>query len=175
VIHGAEYVNDEIVGKLGRLGRSQGCPALSPAAARRIIPLIRDGTVLFAYYPPRAAAGAPPSNRRWTQRMKGYSLRLSGASTAHAHACCGFRHSNATDGGLWRPQRRQRHARDGALFPERSRSRNSSGFFCGTQSWHPRRATRSPGASRSRETRCWCAPIPPGGRRWPIPAAGNCT
>ncbi len=51
VIHGAEYVNDEIVGKLGRLGRSQGCPALSPAAARRIIPLIRDGTVLFAYYP----------------------------------------------------------------------------------------------------------------------------
>jgi hypothetical protein len=51
VIHGAEYVNDGIVGRLGRLGRSQGCPALSPAAARRIIPLIRDGTVLFAYYP----------------------------------------------------------------------------------------------------------------------------
>jgi hypothetical protein len=51
VIHGAEYVNDEIVGRLGRLGRSQGCPALSPAAASRIIPLIRDGTVLFAYYP----------------------------------------------------------------------------------------------------------------------------
>jgi hypothetical protein len=51
VIHGAEYVNDGIVAKLGRLGRSQGCPALALAAAPRIIELIRNGTVLFAYYP----------------------------------------------------------------------------------------------------------------------------
>ena len=39
------------VATLGRLGRSQGCPALSPAAAARVIELIRGGTVLFAYYP----------------------------------------------------------------------------------------------------------------------------
>jgi len=51
VMHGAEYVNHEIVAKLGRLGRSQGCPALAPPAAARIIRLIRDGAVLFAYYP----------------------------------------------------------------------------------------------------------------------------
>ncbi len=51
VIHGAEYVNDGIVAKLGRLGRSQGCPALALAAAPRIIELIRNGSVLFAYYP----------------------------------------------------------------------------------------------------------------------------
>jgi L,D-transpeptidase-like protein len=51
VLHGAPYVDPAIVAKLGRLGRSQGCPALSPAAARRVIDLIRDGTVLFAYYP----------------------------------------------------------------------------------------------------------------------------
>jgi len=51
VLHGADYVNAGIVDKLGRLGRSQGCPALSPAAAPRVIELIRDRTVVFAYHP----------------------------------------------------------------------------------------------------------------------------
>ena len=51
VVHGARYVNDDIVGQLGRLGRSQGCPALSEDAAPRIIDLIRDGTVVFSYFP----------------------------------------------------------------------------------------------------------------------------
>jgi hypothetical protein len=51
VVHGADYVGEQVVRRLGRLGRSQGCPALHPAAARRVIDLIRDGTVVFAYYP----------------------------------------------------------------------------------------------------------------------------
>ncbi len=51
VMHGAEYVNDGIVAQLGRLGRSEGCPALSRAGAPRIISLIRGGTVVFSYYP----------------------------------------------------------------------------------------------------------------------------
>ena len=51
VVHGADYVNPSIVQQLGRLGRSQGCPALSRAAAPRIIRLIAEGTVLFAYHP----------------------------------------------------------------------------------------------------------------------------
>ncbi len=51
VVHGAAYVNEGIVGQLGRLGRSQGCPALSEEAAPRIIELIRGGTVVFSYYP----------------------------------------------------------------------------------------------------------------------------
>jgi hypothetical protein len=50
VIHGAPYVSAEAVAQLGRLGRSQGCPALSPTAAPRVIQLIRDGTIVFAYY-----------------------------------------------------------------------------------------------------------------------------
>lgn len=54
VVHGAEYVNDGIVAQLGRLGRSEGCPALNPAAAARIIPLIEGGTVMFSYYPTQA-------------------------------------------------------------------------------------------------------------------------
>ena len=51
VIHGAGYVNPGIVSTLGRLGRSQGCPALSPVAAQRIIDRIKGGTVIFSYYP----------------------------------------------------------------------------------------------------------------------------
>lgn len=49
VIHAADYVNPDIVAALGRLGRSLGCPALSPEVAPRIIDLIKDGTVVFAF------------------------------------------------------------------------------------------------------------------------------
>jgi hypothetical protein len=51
VVHGADYVNEGIIATLGRLGRSQGCPALDRAVARRVIELIRDGTAVFAYHP----------------------------------------------------------------------------------------------------------------------------
>jgi hypothetical protein len=51
VIHGADYVSPETARRLGRLGRSWGCPALAPSVAGRVIGLIRGGTVLFAYYP----------------------------------------------------------------------------------------------------------------------------
>jgi hypothetical protein len=50
VMHGASYVSQAMIARLGRLGRSQGCPALSPTAAARVIPLIRGGTVLYAYH-----------------------------------------------------------------------------------------------------------------------------
>ena len=55
VIHGAQYVNEGIIEQLGRLGRSQGCPALSPAASARIIELIKDGSVVFSYHPSASA------------------------------------------------------------------------------------------------------------------------
>lgn len=51
VIHGADYVSERTITALGRLGRSQGCPALDPRVAQRVINLIRDGTALFAYHP----------------------------------------------------------------------------------------------------------------------------
>ncbi len=60
VVHGADYVAAGIVQRLGRLGRSQGCPAVSPAAAPRIIRLIQDGTVLFAYHPALDSEPAAP-------------------------------------------------------------------------------------------------------------------
>ena len=51
VMHGAPYVGTDSVRALGRLGRSHGCPALRPAIARTVIDTIKDGSLVFAYYP----------------------------------------------------------------------------------------------------------------------------
>ena len=51
VVHGADYVSPEFVRLHGRLGRSQGCPALPVAQAPAIIRTIKGGTVLFANAP----------------------------------------------------------------------------------------------------------------------------
>ena len=51
VMHGAPYVDDGVSLKLGRLGRSHGCPALRPAIARTLIDEIKDRTVLYAWHP----------------------------------------------------------------------------------------------------------------------------
>ena len=53
VMHGAPYVNAEVAARQGRLGRSWGCPALRDAIARELIDTIRDGSVVFSYYPDR--------------------------------------------------------------------------------------------------------------------------
>lgn len=51
VMHGAWYATRAFVTKVGRLGRSEGCPALDPAVARRVIDRIKGGSVVFAYFP----------------------------------------------------------------------------------------------------------------------------
>jgi hypothetical protein len=61
VVHAADYVNQGIVAQLGRLGRSQGCPALNPAVAPRIIGLIKGGTVVFSYFPAPALTATLPA------------------------------------------------------------------------------------------------------------------
>ena len=50
VMHGAPYVRAGME-RLGRLGRSWGCPAVRPAIARQLIDTIKGGTLLLAYYP----------------------------------------------------------------------------------------------------------------------------
>lgn len=47
VVHGASYVSDSTIRALGRLGRSQGCPAVAPELADKVINTIEDKTVLF--------------------------------------------------------------------------------------------------------------------------------
>ena len=51
VMHGAPYVSDDSVQKLGRLGRSWGCPAVRASVARPLIDDLKDGQYVFAYYP----------------------------------------------------------------------------------------------------------------------------
>ena len=51
VIHGADYVNPVQAKKQGRLGRSYGCPALRRAVADGVIDSLKDGQLVFAYYP----------------------------------------------------------------------------------------------------------------------------
>lgn len=51
VMHGAPYVNPEMAQRQGRLGRSFGCPAVRPAVADDMIDTLKDGQLLFAYYP----------------------------------------------------------------------------------------------------------------------------
>jgi L,D-transpeptidase catalytic domain len=50
-MHGAPYVSEASVRKLGRLGRSWGCPAVRASVARPLIDDLKDGQYVFAYYP----------------------------------------------------------------------------------------------------------------------------
>jgi len=47
VLHGADYVSQNMIDQQGRLGRSFGCPAVSPEVADQVIDTIKDKTVLF--------------------------------------------------------------------------------------------------------------------------------
>ena len=51
VMHAAAYADPKVVAGLGRLGRSQGCPAVRPAIAGKLIDTLRRGSYVFAYYP----------------------------------------------------------------------------------------------------------------------------
>ena len=51
VMHGAAYVNADTGKRMGRLGRSWGCPALRAAIAKPIIDVLKDGQFVFSYYP----------------------------------------------------------------------------------------------------------------------------
>ena len=49
VVHGADYVSEDFVKQHGRLGRSQGCPALPMDTHEEIISTIQDRTVLYLH------------------------------------------------------------------------------------------------------------------------------
>jgi L,D-transpeptidase catalytic domain len=51
VIHGAPYVSADTAARLGRLGRSWGCPAVRLGIARELIDRIKGGSAVFAYAP----------------------------------------------------------------------------------------------------------------------------
>jgi hypothetical protein len=47
VVHAAYYVGQSIIEQQGRLGRSEGCTAVSPEVVEQVINTIKDKTVLF--------------------------------------------------------------------------------------------------------------------------------
>lgn len=51
VVHRAHYVDESIIGKIGRLGRSLGCLALSNKVATKVMHTIKGGSLVFCYYP----------------------------------------------------------------------------------------------------------------------------
>jgi peptidoglycan hydrolase-like protein with peptidoglycan-binding domain len=53
VMHQADYATQGAIDANGgaRLGRSQGCPALDPAVAGEVIEAIKNGTLIYSYYP----------------------------------------------------------------------------------------------------------------------------
>jgi hypothetical protein len=50
VVHGAPYVTRSFIKAYGKIGRSQGCPALPAGPHIHIIDTIRGGTCLFQFY-----------------------------------------------------------------------------------------------------------------------------
>jgi hypothetical protein len=54
VIHGADYVSERFAQAQGRLGRSQGCPALPMQLNAPVINSIQGGSVLFIYAPQKS-------------------------------------------------------------------------------------------------------------------------
>lgn len=51
VMHAADYATEAWIKRYGRLGRSQGCPALPPHLSRKVIDTIKGRTAIFTYYP----------------------------------------------------------------------------------------------------------------------------
>ena len=51
VMHGAAYVSASFIKNCGRLGRSQGCPAVPEELCQPIINYIKDGSCVYMYYP----------------------------------------------------------------------------------------------------------------------------
>jgi hypothetical protein len=48
VVHGAWYVNEQMIGNLGVLGRSQGCFAVAESSLPEIVARLGPGRLLYA-------------------------------------------------------------------------------------------------------------------------------
>lgn len=51
VIHAADYVNPDWILRQGRIGRSQGCPAVRPEVAEMVVDSLKGGQFMFSWYP----------------------------------------------------------------------------------------------------------------------------
>jgi hypothetical protein len=51
VMHGAPYVSESLISRLGYIGRSQGCPAVPARDAKKIINTLKNGACLYIHVP----------------------------------------------------------------------------------------------------------------------------
>lgn len=63
VIHGAWYANPDMIARQGRLGRSQGCPALREQVARVVIDALKQRQLVFSY----------ANDADWLQRSRSFA------------------------------------------------------------------------------------------------------
>jgi hypothetical protein len=82
VMHGAPYVSQAIADRLGRIGRSWGCPAVRQEVARTVIDTLKGGALLFAYYPDRNWLSGSPFFKCGDEPAK----QLAAATPAGAHS-----------------------------------------------------------------------------------------
>ena len=54
VIHGADYVSTSFIQKTGRLGRSQGCPAVPYELHKELIQITKGKSCVFIYHPSKS-------------------------------------------------------------------------------------------------------------------------
>ncbi|MGY0505878.1 murein L,D-transpeptidase catalytic domain family protein [Luteimonas sp. e5] len=84
VIHGAWYAEPSMIDRQGRLGRSQGCPALRQGIARQVIDELKGDQLLFAY----------ADDARWLQGSRQFACGGRDARRIIADA------RNAVQGGM---------------------------------------------------------------------------
>jgi hypothetical protein len=72
VIHAADYVSQKFIAKYGRLGRSLGCPSLPEKDFEKIVHRIKEGTLLFIYYPEESyLSSSPIANHQFGSEING--------------------------------------------------------------------------------------------------------
>ena len=86
VMHGAPYVNPALAKTQGRLGRSWGCPALRPEVAKEVIDNLKQGQMLFAYYPDKNWLAKSPFLNCKTKANDTRVASVGGGLTAGARA-----------------------------------------------------------------------------------------
>src|SRR5260221_784133 len=60
VIHGATYVSQRILRKYGVMGTTFGCPAIPSEMTSQIIPVVKNGSCFFIYYPSKKYLAQSP-------------------------------------------------------------------------------------------------------------------
>lgn len=72
VIHAADYVSHNFIEKFGRLGRSLGCPSLPKEGYDQIVESIKEGTLLFIYFPEEHyLSNSPIANHNFSEVVNG--------------------------------------------------------------------------------------------------------